>query len=242
MISCKKAAWPVLCLAALALVGCADPLGNGPQAGKEGRFSVSFRSREGLSWDTQTQISSLVHTIKLTDGPGAEIKRVDVSAGQTADFTVASGRWTISVYSYLGGVIKAVGFANVNIKPGPNGPISVKMGPPSGGPSQIIFYNIPDLAAWLSGKTVNPAAEPYFVALIVSNFGGNASVEGSLGATLRANNTKYINLDISGCTVDSIEAGAFSGCTNLTSITIPDSVTSVRTPLLSSTLWYSLLL
>jgi len=36
--------------------------------------------------------------------------------------------------------------------------------------------------------------------------------------------------------------GAFTGCTSLKNITIPDSVTSVRTPLLTSTLWYSLLL
>jgi len=119
----------ILCLAALALAGCQDPMSGGSHDGREGSFSISIGAgaRQVLSWDASTDISSLVHTITLTDGPDADIKQENVKFGQTTNFTVASGRWNISVYAFHDGVLKAEGFAAVDIKPGPNGAIPIKM-------------------------------------------------------------------------------------------------------------------
>jgi len=53
----------------------------------------------------------------------------------------------------------------------------------------------------------------------------NESPFGSLGNALRQNGTKYVSFDFSGSTATSIGSSAFFGCTSLTGITIPDSVT-----------------
>jgi len=88
--------------------------------------------------------------------------------------------------------------------------------------------NIQALNTYLSAQPANTAATPYVVKLNVSSFGGNADTDGSLGKILRNNSSKYVILDLSGSTFTSIEKSAFSRCTNLTGITISNSVTSIE--------------
>jgi uncharacterized repeat protein (TIGR02543 family) len=103
----------------------------------------------------------------------------------------------------------------------------------------LTFDSITAFATWLGTATANSAAEAYNVKLNVADLGGSVSTSGSLGAVLLANDTKYVNLDLSGSTtIPAIPDNAFSnqpatggyqGCTTLVGITMPNSVTSIGT-------------
>jgi len=93
-----------------------------------------------------------------------------------------------------------------------------------GGP----FTSIADMAAWLSAQPINTPASAHTVKLNVSDLGGYAGISGSAGYVLIANDTKYVNLDLSGSTFTDIVGSAFYRCSNLTNVTIPDSVTSIK--------------
>jgi len=98
------------------------------------------------------------------------------------------------------------------------------------------FNSIDGLNTYLQGKPDNTAATPYTVALNVSDLGGISNTNGSVGYMLDQNPTKYVNLDLSGSTITSIEWSAFgfnNKCSNLTSITIPNGVTSIGSGALS---------
>ncbi|MDR0300883.1 MAG: leucine-rich repeat protein [Treponema sp.] len=88
----------------------------------------------------------------------------------------------------------------------------------------IILNSSVELKTWLSSKS---EYKEYTVVLNVDNLGGDYATSGSVGNALYTNYTKYINLDLSGSTLTDIPDHAFENCGNLTSITIPDSVTSI---------------
>jgi hypothetical protein len=71
------------------------------------------------------------------------------------------------------------------------------------------------------------ADTPYTVKLNVNDLGGAYRDTGSVGKTLIDNDTKYVRLDLSGSTLTYIGILAFYSCTSLTSVTIPDSVTTI---------------
>ncbi|GBU29344.1 hypothetical protein R84B8_02908 [Treponema sp. R8-4-B8] len=87
------------------------------------------------------------------------------------------------------------------------------------------FDSIEAFANWLDGQQENDATTPYIVKLNVGALGGNKTK--SVFEALLDNDTKYVNLDLSGSTFTSIEENAFRNLHNLTSITIPDRVTSI---------------
>jgi hypothetical protein len=97
------------------------------------------------------------------------------------------------------------------------------------------FTTVNEFSNWLKDQPDNTAATAYTVALNLSNFGGGASSYPSIGGTLyRVNgNKKYVYLDFSGSTMDSIPENAFydkfdyKSCTSLIGITIPSSVNSI---------------
>jgi hypothetical protein len=96
----------------------------------------------------------------------------------------------------------------------------------SGGAAQT-FTSIDAFKAWLDKQPDNNAGSAYNVRINISDLGGNRGVSGSLGAVLKSNEEKYVNLDLSGSRFTSIVNSAFQSCTNLAGITIPDSVTSI---------------
>ena len=102
----KKAAQPILCLAALAVsclvFACFSPW----QGGDEGTFTIIIgspeNSRRTLPWDESVTIEELTHTIEISDGKGT-VKSVTVTGSQSVHFTVMPGLWKISVQAYIYG-------------------------------------------------------------------------------------------------------------------------------------------
>ena len=103
----------------------------------------------------------------------------------------------------------------------------------SGGGGKQPFTSISDMRNWLAAQPENTAETAYTVMLNVSTLRGGYASDGSsetygnAGNALNLNKTKYVNLDLSGSTITSIERKAFMECTSLTGITIPSSVTGI---------------
>jgi hypothetical protein len=94
------------------------------------------------------------------------------------------------------------------------------------------YTTIAEFAAWLATQPANTATTAYGAKLNVSDLGGSFGTTGSLGKALQDNSGKYVSLDLSGSTFTTIPASAFytygsTSCTNLTGITIPNTVTSI---------------
>ena len=90
-----------------------------------------------------------------------------------------------------------------------------------------VFNSVADLGTWLFAQPDNYPNEAYTVALNVNDLSGSASIPGSIGNILQANRTKYVNIDLSGSTITSIEEDAFYNCNSLTSVIIIGSITSI---------------
>jgi len=89
------------------------------------------------------------------------------------------------------------------------------------------FTSIANFKTWLDAQPANTAATAYNVKLNVSDLAGKSYTSGSTGGALHANWGKYVSLDFSGSTFTSIVDEAFYYCTNLISVTMPNSVTSI---------------
>jgi hypothetical protein len=91
------------------------------------------------------------------------------------------------------------------------------------------FTNIADFKTWLDSQPVNTAAVTYSVKVNVNNLSGAYNTAGTLGNALNTNLAKYVSLDLSGSTFTDNRIGniAFQNCNNLTSVNIPDSVTTI---------------
>jgi len=87
--------------------------------------------------------------------------------------------------------------------------------------------SIADLRTWLYSQDANTAVTAYTVKLNVSDLGGGSKSFVSAGYTLYTNRTKFVSLDLSGSTITSIDASAFSECPNLTGIILPNNVESI---------------
>jgi len=90
---------------------------------------------------------------------------------------------------------------------------------------QLIYTasSVSDIQTFLSSQLTNTAATAYTVKLNVNSL----TTPTNIRTTLNNAAGKYVILDLSGCTFTSIGNSAFSGCTNLTSVTIGNSVTSI---------------
>jgi hypothetical protein len=104
----------------------------------------------------------------------------------------------------------------------------------TGTPSTGLLVDMPalttiaELQTLLAELPATTADAPYTVKLNVNSHGGNNNTNGSIGYTLRNDNTKFVNLDLSGSTFTSIGSYAFSACTSLTGIILPNGVDSIQ--------------
>ena len=89
--------------------------------------------------------------------------------------------------------------------------------------TRLIITSVTLLQTVLSELDANTADTPYTILLNVGSLGLGISND-SVGYTLRINNTKFVNLDLSGSGIIQIGYYAFAGCISLTGIIIPDSV------------------
>jgi uncharacterized repeat protein (TIGR02543 family) len=85
---------------------------------------------------------------------------------------------------------------------------------------QLVITPDSDLSSILASLPGNTAATPY---VLVVNIGDLSSI----GDTLNANPDKYVILDMSGSTFNSIGDYAFAACQSLITVTIPDGVESI---------------
>jgi len=88
------------------------------------------------------------------------------------------------------------------------------------------FAYTADLSSWLSGQM---GTGPYTVKMNVNSLGGSQSTTGSVGYALSNSGGKNVSLNLSGSTLTSIDAQAFSDCYRLIGITFPAGVTSIGT-------------
>jgi uncharacterized repeat protein (TIGR02543 family) len=91
--------------------------------------------------------------------------------------------------------------------------------------NDAVFDNITDLGKYLSKWSANDADNPYIVSLNVGDIS-------TLRATLNDNAGKYVYLDLSDSTIETIPDNTFYGtnpygCAMLTGITIPDGVKTI---------------
>jgi hypothetical protein len=89
------------------------------------------------------------------------------------------------------------------------------------------FNSIADFRGWLELQPQNTPSSAYNVKINISAFGGISGATGSIGAVLNNNKERYVNIDFSDSTFDSLPGNAFYGRTTLTGLTIPKSVSSI---------------
>jgi len=124
-------------LSAVLLYACSGPMSGGGVGGVGGTGTLTITigdvSRTALFGDPNTQIEDLENTIRLFNGPGPEQTRTGVRVNETANFTVITGRWEVSVKAYdKNGELKAEGSTIMDVQPGPNGAVRVQMKQPGG--------------------------------------------------------------------------------------------------------------
>ena len=73
----------------------------------------------------------------------------------------------------------------------------------------------------------NNASSPYNLKLDIDGVGGSFDAVGSIGHTLTANSGKYVSLEFTGNSLVSIDQHAFNNCSNIVSVAIPSSVTTI---------------
>ena len=109
---------------------------------------------------------------------------------------------------------------------GPTGPQGPAGNDGDGGGNNA-FTSIDAFISWLYAQPDNTAQTAYQVKLNLVNLGGVSTATESVGNYLKDFNNKFVNIDLSGSYLKTIDNNAFSGCNNLTGVTIGNSVTSI---------------
>jgi hypothetical protein len=86
-----------------------------------------------------------------------------------------------------------------------------------------VSLSINGLASYLATLPPNTASSPYPITLIVTNTNEFYTIK----SALQGAQNKYVEIDLTGSTVNSIALEAFWECSSLVGITIPNSITSI---------------
>jgi len=132
------------------------------------------------------------------------------------------GKWDITVTAYnKDDSVYAIGKATVEARAGQNVSKIITLNL-----EWKVFTSIVDFWNWLINQPENRPTSPYHAKLNVSNL---VEADTSLGFVLRTegNSNKYVKLDLSGSTFQTIDTGVINECTNLVSIIIPNSVITI---------------
>jgi hypothetical protein len=212
----RSAKVPLLIIALVAVIGfsmtaCGDGSGSG------GDPTLTYKSISSSGDEYVLKITG--DNYELTSGSNKSTGKVVGKDGTTYTLKpdVSATTFTATVASVglreLSGTITWDNSSTQEASPGQVIPI------------QKTFTNIDELDTWLKSQHAN--AE-YGVALNVNNLGGSSTSAGSIGAILKANDTKRVYLDLSGSTITSIESVAFYECTSLVGVIIPNSVARIE--------------
>jgi hypothetical protein len=95
--------------------------------------------------------------------------------------------------------------------------------------SGMTFTSIPAFKTWLDGQPDNSNVNPYYVRVNISNINGGSNAGGSLGNAInnKINANKYIDLDLSGSTFNSVPDSAFANGKTITNVTLPGRVNGI---------------
>jgi hypothetical protein len=99
----------------------------------------------------------------------------------------------------------------------------------SGGGGSQTFNTIAEFRTWLTSASANSASNPYYVTMNISDFGGGYYAAGNLGNVLRSSvgTNKYVNINLSGTSLQSIPNEGFRNCSTLVGVTIGGGITSI---------------
>jgi hypothetical protein len=92
-----------------------------------------------------------------------------------------------------------------------------------------VFTSIESFRVWLADVQTNIPENAYQVQLNLDNLGGDSSTSNSVGYHLKYYSSKYVNLNLSGCSFTDVESRVFEDCTSLVGITLhPTTVSAIR--------------
>jgi hypothetical protein len=208
-------------------VKAANAMGSGTK-----QLSITITRAGGGGGGTTPTIRALtITTASLPNGTVETAYSQTVTATGTTPIT-----WSIDSGSLPAGlnIASATGVISGTPTTAGTSPFTVKATNAAGNATKLFsividiptFTSIAEFKTWLDAQPANTAATAYKVKLNVSDLAGNSDTPGSAGYALRSWG-KCVSLDLSGSTITYIEDDAFYSCHYLTSVTIPNSVTSI---------------
>jgi hypothetical protein len=171
-------------------------------------------------------LAQLSYVIELS-GPSTSTVRTERGASSVS-VSLFPGKWDITVTAYNEDEsVYAIGKTTVEARAGQNVSKVITLNL-----EWKVFTDIEVFRAWLGDQPENNPTAPYHAKLNVNSLGVfspplGLGANSLLGNVLETNKGKYVKLDLSGSTFNSIGLSAFENCPSLTNIIIPNSVNSI---------------
>ena len=99
-----------------------------PFMGDEATVTITLGNIASRSGFNQELIPSLVHTVRIQNGPGSNQERTNIKEGDTVSFNVSPGNWDISIDARYNGARMATGSRSAfNVRQGQNNHVEIYM-------------------------------------------------------------------------------------------------------------------